>query len=161
VILTRAEQADESRRAEIRRRVAQYAPQAAWVEATHAPVGLLWRAGRDEPLETLRDKSIAAFCGIGNPAGFWHALESCGYRVAARRTFADHHAFSDADLVDLARWSDPLEVAAVVCTQKDLVKVAAGWRGEKPLFALNSQLQILNGQAELERALDKVLPHPG
>ena len=161
VMLTRAEQADTSRRAEIRSRVLQFAPQAVWVEATHAPIGLLWRAGRDEPLETLRDKSIAAFCGIGNPAGFWHALESCAYRVAARRTFADHYAYSEADQIELARWSDPLEVAAVVCTQKDLVKVAAGWRGEKPLFALNSQLKILTGQAELEQALDKVVSQPG
>jgi tetraacyldisaccharide 4'-kinase len=153
VMLTRAELIDQRQRADVRSHVNRYAPKAVWVEATHAARSLEAPDGRREPLESLAGQSIAAFCGIGNPAGFRHALERAGYRIAAMRELADHFPYALADLDALARWSDALDVAAVLCTGKDLVKIADRWRGTKPLFALTGQLEILAGQNELEAML--------
>ncbi|MBI3838459.1 MAG: tetraacyldisaccharide 4'-kinase [Planctomycetia bacterium] len=153
IMLTRAELVSEIERAAIRERVRQYAARAVWVEATHSPQCLESAGGERQPLDTLKGKRIAAFCGIGNPAGFRQALAGCGFEVAAMREFADHFAYSAADIEALARWSDELNVAGVLCTCKDLVKITLPWPGRAPLWAVSSRLQITHGRAELEAAL--------
>jgi tetraacyldisaccharide 4'-kinase len=156
VILTRAELVDTARRAAIRELVRRHAPRAVWAEATHAPQALQSTAGAAEPLATLANQPIAAFCGIGNPAGFHQALANCGFCLLASRELPDHFAYEDADLAELAGWSDALDVAAVVCTGKDLVKVADRWPGKKPLRALTIRLEILTGRPELEARLQPI-----
>jgi tetraacyldisaccharide 4'-kinase len=158
IVLTRAESVDAARRAAIRQLVERHAAAAAWVEAMHAPVCLESSAGNQQPLGSLSGKRIAAFCAIGNPAGFRHALAGCGYQVIATREFADHHPYPPADLESLARWAEELDVAALVCTQKDFVKIADRWPGAIPLVALSSRLKMLVGEHDLEAALGKCLP---
>jgi tetraacyldisaccharide 4'-kinase len=153
VMLTRADLVDASERARIGQQLRACAPAAIWVEARYAPVCLQSPSGQEQPLESLSARGIAAFCGIGNPAGFRRALVDCGYRIVAMREFADHHAYPAGDVESLARWSDGLDVAAVICTQKDLVKIADRWQGRKPLYALTSRLEITSGRAQLESAL--------
>ena len=69
------------------------------------------------------------------------------------REFADHFAYTAGDIEGLARWSDGLDVAGVLCTCKDLVKITVPWPGRAPLWAVSSRLQITHGQRELEAAL--------
>src|SRR5262249_5046564 len=127
IMLTRSELVDPPQRAQIRERVLRFASKAIWVETTYAPVCLQSPQGQEQPLASLAGQQVAAFCGIGNPAGFRHSLDRCGFHTAAFREFADHHAYSDADLQSLAHWTAGLDVAAVVCTQKDLVKITNRW----------------------------------
>jgi tetraacyldisaccharide 4'-kinase len=149
VLLTRAELVDAPARAAIRNEVRRHAPAAIWAEATHAPESLLSSDGTQQPLSHLAGQRVAAFAGIGNPAGFRHALAACGYQVAAMREFADHFAYSARDAESLAAWANSLDVAAAICTHKDLVKIGSLWTGNKPLWALSSRLRIEAGAAEL------------
>ena len=101
---------------------------------------------------------MAAFCGIGNPAGFYHTLEGCGYRAIASREFPDHHRYDRAAVESLIDWSAGLDVAAVVCTHKDLVKLGVDQLGPCPLWAVTVGLEFLTGQEEMEARLDTLLP---
>ena len=101
---------------------------------------------------------MAAFCGIGNPAGFRHTLQTSGCRVAAFREFPDHHRYDRADVESLIDWADELDVAAVVCTHKDLVKLSVDRLGRHPLWAVTIGLEFLAGQEELEGKLEPLLP---
>jgi tetraacyldisaccharide 4'-kinase len=156
VCLTRADRVDESARIAIRQRVANLAPHAAWCEAAHAPHGLLNAAGRTELLWLLADRHVAAFCGIGNPAAFRHALESAGCDIVLWREFADHHAYSDTDLAELRGSVSASNAELVVCTHKDLVKLPSTDLGGRPLWALTIEMQILAGQDALVTALDGI-----
>ena len=158
VVLSRADLLEPARREEIRREVQRYAPDAAWAEVTHAPRALLSRSGREEALESLQRQPIAAFCGLGNPAGFRHTLQVCGYRVVAFREFPDHHRYTPADVESLIHWADGLEVAAVLCTHKDLVKLSIDQLGRRPLRAVIIDLDFLAGQDALEAKLAALLP---
>ena len=52
-------------------------------------------AGQTAFLTNLRGVPLAAFSGIGNPAGFEQMLrQACGYAVTTHRTFPDHHDYS-------------------------------------------------------------------
>lgn len=153
VVLSRADLLEPNQRARIRETVARCAPEAAWAEVMHAPQRLLCSNGATQSLDTLRDQPVAAFCGIGNPAGFRHTLERCGCRAVDFREFPDHHRYGRADVESLADWADQLDVAALVCTHKDLVKLSVEGLGRRPLWAVTIGLEFLTGQAEMEARL--------
>lgn len=158
VLLSRADMVDTTVREQIKQQVTRLAPNAVWAEATHRPQRWLAASGATQPLEALAGKKVGAFCGIGNPAGFQHSLERCGCQVAALRAFDDHHAYTRDNVEQLAAWARELQVDALVCTHKDLVKLGVDRIGSVPLWALVIGLEFLAGQAELVEALEAVLP---
>lgn len=159
VCLTRADQVAPGRRNEIRARVRQVAPAAAWCEAVHAPRMLFSASGNCEPIERLRGRRVAAFCGIGNPAAFRRTLEGIGYEVAAWREFPDHHLFTAGDVENLSNWANSEKVDAVISTQKDLVKLQVDNLAGCPLKAIVVELEISVGQADLEKELGRAIEH--
>src|SRR6185369_11431199 len=100
-------------------RVAQIAPQSAWCEAAHAANRLVNSRGESQPLDVLPGRRVAAFCGIGNPAGFRHTLAATGCEPVAWREFPDHHAYSTADQSELIAMAQNSKADMFVCTQKD------------------------------------------
>ncbi len=156
LLLTRRELVSADERRAIQDTALGYAPRATWAEATYTPRALRQADGREMPLDTLADRPLAAFSGIGNPVGFRHALAGLGCQVVGERRFADHFAYPQRDLDELAAWAERLEAAAVICTHKDLVKIAGRWPGTRPLFALTSRLEIVEGLSELEARLQPV-----
>jgi tetraacyldisaccharide 4'-kinase len=153
VVLSRANLIDAAARAAIRQRVAQLAPRAIWGEAIHAPRELRSYSGESTPLETLRGRRIAAFCGIGNPAGFRRTLELAGAEIVACREFADHCPYNAGQIASLDNWSGTSAAEVVICTHKDLVKIPRGRLGDRPLSALVVGLEFTEGEAELTKAL--------
>lgn len=157
IALTRADLVDAATRSEIRAQVERYAPGVPWMEVAHAPRALRTAAGDELPLETLRGQRVAAFCGIGNPAGFRHSLENCGCQIVAWREFADHHAYSASDIKELTTWANSHDVQMVVCTHKDLVKLSVEKLGDTQLFALAIGLKILSGEEHLVAKLEPLV----
>ncbi len=153
VALSRADVVDAAERETIAHRVRRYAPKAAWLELTHRPRRFVGAGGDEQPLEGLAGKRIAAFCGIGNAVGFLHTLASVGANVVALQEFPDHHAYTRDDVEALGQWTKSLEVEAVVCTAKDLVKLRLTQIGGRPLWALAIELDIISGRDALDRRL--------
>jgi tetraacyldisaccharide 4'-kinase len=158
VVLSRADLVTGSDRAKIRREAERRAGPLRWVEARHAPLELVDASGRLRPLDDLGHGSIAAFCGIGNPAGFRRTLEPRCAVLVGFRTFPDHHLYNAADVADLAAWSRSLGADLVLTTQKDLVKLRACALGPIPLSALRIGLEITRGADVLDAGLAGVLP---
>lgn len=154
VALSRADLVDADTRRQIRETAGRYAPRALWLEVSHAPQALLSADGERAGPERLRGKVVAAFAGIGNPAGFRRTLARLGTTLGGWREFADHHAYDRQDVEWLKRWAAGLDVDAVVCTHKDLVKVGLAQLAGKPLWALAIGLEFLAGQAEFESRLE-------
>ena len=96
---------------------------------------------------------MLAFCGLGNPAGFRHTLEVCGYDVVEFHEFPDHHAYGPSDLNALAAAARQAEAEALVCTQKDLVKIGVDRLGDRPLWAIRVGIDFLAGREEFEKKL--------
>lgn len=158
VALSRADMVTADQRAAIEARIRRLAPRAIWCEVAHQPRQLLAADGQVRPIAELRGRRIAAFCGIGNPAGFRHTLLRAGAEVIGFREFPDHHAYSRQDVESLAAWANSLDIEMVVCTSKDLVKLQTDRLGRRPLWALVIELEILAGRNELESRLAAILP---
>ncbi len=158
VVLSRSDAISGPQREAIRQRVRQLAPRALWLEVVQRPSGLRSAPGATGDLGQLAGRRVAAFCGIGNPAGFRHTLDSCGCQVVDFREFPDHHPYAVADFESLCGWADSLpDLAAVLCTHKDLVKINASQLGVIPLWALTIELEIALGREEFERELAKLI----
>lgn len=163
VALSRADLLPAEQRGAIRDRVAKLSPKAVWAEVVHAPLALVAAkrgmgdasetSGMQQPLDTLRGQRVLAFCGLGNPAGFRHTLETCGYNVVQFHAFPDHHAYGPGDLNALAAAARQSAVEALVCTQKDLVKIGVDQLGDRPLWAIRVGIDFLAGRESLEREL--------
>jgi len=153
VCLSRADVISAAERDAIRRRVAKIAPNAAWCELIHAASRLINSTGESRPLEALAGQRVAAFCGIGNPAGFQHTLAATGCQIASWREFPDHHKYSTPDLAALSDRVRNCGAAMVVCTQKDLVKVPQQNLGGVPLWAVAIEMKFQAGRDALEAKL--------
>jgi tetraacyldisaccharide 4'-kinase len=141
----------------IRRRVALIHPQCAIAEVTFPSARLINSAGAAATIESLSGGTVAAFCGIGNPAALQLALEKLGCRIAGFRSLPDHHNYARADIEELERWTRTLAVDAVLCTQKDLVKVGLERLGDHPLWAVEIGTHVTAGAEALGARLEEVL----
>ena len=156
VVLSRADLLERAGRERVWDRVQQVAPGAACAEAAHVPVGLRSASGITAPLDSLPGKPVAAFCAIGNPAGFQHTLQQSGIPPVECRVFPDHYPYTRADVQSLAAWAERLDVEAVLCTHKDLVKIGVERLGTRPLWAVCVEFRFLAGQEDLERRLEQL-----
>jgi len=157
VALSRADAISAAERMQIRARVAELAPQAMWLEVTHRPTALVSTTGERLPLSWLAGRKIAAFCGLGNPAGFEHTLQSTGAVVAHWQAFPDHCPYSPQQVQQLERWLRTADCDAVVCTLKDLVKLPYESLAEKRLWGLAIELEFLSGCEELTPLLAQLV----
>jgi tetraacyldisaccharide 4'-kinase len=163
VVLSRADLVSPSDRSAIRAEAedrARYQP-LRWVEARHSPVDVVDGEGASSPLEILSGRSVAAFCGIGNPEGFRRTILPLCRELRALRTFPDHHAYTARDVGSLEAWARQLNADLVLTTQKDLVKLRASVLGPIPLRALRIGLEITNGAAIMDDVLARLLPAHG
>jgi tetraacyldisaccharide 4'-kinase len=159
VVLTRCDQAPAETTSELRRQLERFAPQALVVETRHSPRELTGSNGRTESLETLSDRPVSAFCGIGNPAAFRRTLEGLGARIGDFRTYPDHHPYTRNDVEELQRWAaEQQEDVPVLTTQKDLVKLRVTELGGRALWAVRIGLQVDHGEELLQQRLRALLP---
>ncbi len=158
VCLSRADAISQFEREAIRRRVARIAPEAAWCEAAHTANRLVNSRGESRPLDDLAGKRVAAFCGIGNPAGFRHTLAAANCQPVAWREFPDHHAYTATDRAELIAMAKSANADWLVCTQKDLVKLQQAELESVPLWVVGIEINFLIGQEAIEQQLKLVLP---
>lgn len=102
--------------------------------------------------DSLRERPIVAFAGIGRPAKFFHTLDELGARIVAQHRFPDHHRYTEAELTALARTADAAG-ALLVTTEKDAVRLTATWRARVTVLPITVAWQD-------KAALDKVLERP-
>jgi len=154
IALTRCDQVDQTKIAQLRELVVLQAAGVPIVETTHQPVELVSSGCGSAPLGELTNRPVAGFCGLGNPDAFRQTLAGLGAEVCAFRVFPDHHQYTRTDVDDLRGWAaqQPAE-SVVVTTQKDLVKLRLGQLGTRPLWALRICFHIVAGQEALDHKL--------
>ncbi|MBA4190450.1 MAG: tetraacyldisaccharide 4'-kinase [Planctomycetaceae bacterium] len=158
IVVTRCDQVPAAELEAIRGWLSQRFPGKPVATTEHGPTELL--GGEEpEPAASLNGRSVAAFCGIGNPTAFRRTLEGLGARVVNFRSFPDHHAYSRADVDDLNRWAESLPPDALIATtQKDWVKLRMPALAGRPLRAVRIGLTFRSGQDEFDAELRRIAP---
>jgi tetraacyldisaccharide 4'-kinase len=158
VVLSRADLVSAAEREAIRAEAERRSGPLRWVETRHSALDLIDSDGDHSSIESLASRSLAAFCGIGNPEGFRRTLLPLCRELVDIRIFPDHHNYSAADISSLERWARDLGADLVLTTQKDLVKLRARSLGPVPLKALRIGLEVTAGSNIMDDVLARLLP---
>ena len=78
---------------------------------------------------------VVAFAGIGRPDKFFSSLGAAGYHVKAKRSFPDHHNYSNSDLNALRSESRKLG-AKLITTEKDFLRLKKSERTDIEAFTV-------------------------
>jgi tetraacyldisaccharide 4'-kinase len=159
-VLSRADLIPVAERAELRDEAARLVGSSTfrWAEVCHAPIDLIDGEMRSEPIESLKDCKILAFCGIGNPEGFRRTIAPLCGTLVELKTFPDHHVYTARDVEMLHAWVKAVNADFVLTTQKDLVKLRISSLGNVPLRALRIGMEVIAGELALDEVLAALLP---
>jgi tetraacyldisaccharide 4'-kinase len=84
---------------------------------------------RIENAAAFSGKTLFAFCGIARPEKFFASLRALGATLAGNVSFADHHAYTAADMAALAARAEAAQ-ALLVTTEKDAVRLPEVFRSQ-------------------------------
>ncbi|MEO5372527.1 MAG: tetraacyldisaccharide 4'-kinase [Magnetococcus sp. DMHC-1] len=102
------------------------------------------RVGPEEtsfPLDKLRFTPLLPFCGLARPDTFRQTLERLELTTFSFTPFPDHHLYRPADLEQLTLAATQTGAQALVCTEKDAVKINPAWT-PLPLYCLEMTLHF-------------------
>ena len=137
-----------------------------WFQAEFHP-GELTRADfkTTGPLASLKERPFGAFCGIAHPESFGRTLKQAGLQPVFLRAFPDHVRYTQADMKALVRQAVRQNCRHLVCTEKDLVKIAELDLSELnqnkiELWALTQRVEIIGWQ-KLQKKLQQLIDKSG
>jgi tetraacyldisaccharide 4'-kinase len=133
-------------------------PQALIVESRHEPKGLGRLDQANELLDPglLKGKPVAIFSGIGNPEGFQNCVSGLGINIAKSFRFADHHDYTQKDILEIIKIAEQNKLAAIITTGKDAVKVKELGIKNSLILVLEIELNITKNETEFNRRLLKL-----
>lgn len=162
VLITRADLVEESALSDLEQRVLAINPNAVLARVCHQPGGLVSSSGfipiDNAAPNALEGKDVLAFCGLGNPDGFRHTVESLSCRIARFITFPDHYSYSVQDENNITSQAKALRAQAIVCSMKDYVKLSSSFKqSPAPLYGIQIDIRFLTGEEHFWNLLDSTL----
>lgn len=98
---------------------------------------------------------LLAFCGLGNPDAFFRDLQTWGLPICCQTIFADHHSYSQRDVLSIEEAGNRAGAKAFVTTEKDAQNLT-GLKFEAPLYVCVIDLQ-LRPESDFHGILDRLL----
>ncbi|MCS7336995.1 MAG: tetraacyldisaccharide 4'-kinase [Verrucomicrobiae bacterium] len=143
--------------AELRKRLAELNPKAPIIECVHHPLYLEdVFTGERIGLEYLKDRNVAALSGIAQPQSFEDSLVKLGARLVYAKRFADHHRFTQQEIINVINRSKKRQAAAIITTQKDAVRFPKLDRRDLPIYFLRVEIRIISGAADFQDCVRKI-----
>jgi len=156
VVLSHADRVSEDQIREIQKQVRRINPEICWCEIVHTPVTLLILSGKSLPIESLFNKNITAFCGIGAPEGFRQTLQKCGMNIEHFLTFPDHCPYDNHNLLQIKNLYKKKPDFPILCTMKDYVKLPKTELIDIPIHALMIAIQFRHGEEEFRQFINAI-----
>ena len=143
--------------AELRRRIAQHNKTAGIIECVHSPLYFeeIFTGERFD-LDFLRNKKVASLCGIAQPHSFERSLVELGNELVYNRRYADHHRFTQQEIIDVINRSKKRQASAIVTTQKDAVRFPKLDRRDLPIYFMRVEIKILSGAKDFQDCVRKI-----
>lgn len=107
----------------------------------------------NEPVSLDPKTTVAAFCGLAKPHHFYSTLKNLGLNIALEKSLRDHEKISDADLEAFATRAKESGATAILCTEKDAVKLNQTRKYLLPIYQLKIELKIIKGKEHLKKKI--------
>ena len=143
--------------AALRERIAQLNPDAPIIECVHHP--LYFEdvfTGERKGLDFLAGKKVASLSGIAQPESFEQSLVKLGGELVYSKRFADHHRFSQQEILNAINRSKKRQADIIVTTQKDAVRFPKIDRRDLPFYFMRVEIKIIAGANDFQDCVRKI-----
>lgn len=142
---------------DLKQTLRKYNSDAEIVECRHSPKFLKNVYSNEErPLEFLKDRNIAAISGIARPKGFEDVLTSLGAKVLYHKRYADHHRYSQQEVIDTINRGIQRGAEMIVTTEKDAVRFPWIERRDVPVYYLRVEIEMLSGAEAFNEWINRI-----
>jgi tetraacyldisaccharide 4'-kinase len=142
---------------ELRERIHKLNSTAAVIECVHQP--LYFEdvfTGERRGLDLLTGKKVASLSGIAQPESFEHSLAKLGGELVYAKRFADHHRFSQQEILNAINRAKKRQAEIIVTTQKDAVRFPKIDRRDLPFYFMRVEIKIVNGANDFQDCVGKI-----
>ena len=143
--------------ARLRARIAKFNPSAGIIECIHHP--LYFEdvfTGEQHGLELIRGRKIASLSGIAQPQSFEGSLIKLGGELVYSKRFADHHRFTQQEVLNVVNRSKKRQAEAILTTQKDAVRFPKLDRRDLPMYFMRVEIKILSGAKDFNDCVRQI-----
>ena len=147
----------DGKTAELRARIAELNPEAAVIECVHSPLYFedLF-TGERQTLDFLRGKKVSSLSGIAQPDSFEQSLVSLGAELVYSKRFADHHRFTQQEVLNVINRGKKRQADVIITTQKDAVRFPKIDRRDLSIFFMRVEIKIVNGANDFQDCVRKI-----
>ena len=141
----------------LRERIAKLNSTAAVIECVHQPMYFEdVFTGERQGLGLLAGKKVASLSGIAQPEGFEQSLVKLGGELVYSKRFADHHRFTQQEILNAINRAKKRQAGMIVTTQKDAVRFPKIDRRDVPFYFMRVEIKIVSGADGFEDCVRKI-----
>ncbi|HXJ76762.1 MAG TPA: tetraacyldisaccharide 4'-kinase [Candidatus Dormibacteraeota bacterium] len=141
----------------LRARIARLNPSAGIIECIHHPLYLEdVFTGEQAQLDYLKGRKVAAFSGIAQPESFENSLVALGAELVYSKRFADHHRFTQQEVLNAVNRSKKRQASVIITTQKDAVRFPKIDRRDLPICFMRVEIKIVTGAKDFNDCVRQI-----
>ncbi|HXF11094.1 MAG TPA: tetraacyldisaccharide 4'-kinase [Desulfuromonadaceae bacterium] len=142
---------------ELRERISRFNPDAAIIECVHHPLYLQdVFTGEQYGLDLLKKRKVASLSGIAQPESFEQSLVSLGAELVYSKRFADHHRFSQQEILNAINRGKKRQAEVILTTQKDAVRFPKLDRRDLTILFMRVEIKIVSGANDFQDCVRKI-----
>jgi len=147
----------DGKTAELRQRIAELNPTAGIIECVHHPLYLEdVFTGQRSDLSLIQGRKVASLSGIAQPESFEHNLVKIGSELVYSKRFADHHRFTQQEVLNAINRSKKRQAEMIITTQKDAVRFPKIDRRDLPILFMRVEIKIVAGADDFQDCVRKI-----
>ena len=112
--------------------------------------------GERKGLELLAGKKVASLSGIAQPESFENSLVKLGGELVYAKRFADHHRFTQQEILNTINRAKKRQADIILTTQKDAVRFPKIDRRDLPFYFMRVEIKIVDGASGFEDCVAKI-----
>ncbi len=141
----------------LRKRIAALNPTAGIIECMHNP--LYFEdvfTGERFDLDLVKHKKVASLSGIAQPESFEQGLVGLGAELVYSKRFADHHRFTQQEVLNAINRGKKRQAEAIVTTQKDAVRFPKLDRRDVAIYFMRVEIKIMTGANDFNDCMRQI-----
>lgn len=141
----------------LRKQITEINPKALIIECVHDPLYFVDVFTNEKyDLGIIKGKKIAALSGIAQPESFEKSLQNLGAELVYRRRFADHHRFTQQEILNTINQSKKKLAQYIITTQKDAVRFPKIDRRDIPILYMRVEIKIIRGARDFNECVRRI-----
>ncbi|HRY52054.1 MAG TPA: tetraacyldisaccharide 4'-kinase [Candidatus Paceibacterota bacterium] len=141
----------------LRSRIIQLNASAGIIECVHNPMYIEdVFTGERFNLDFVEGRQVAAISGIAQPESFEESLVRLGGKLVYAKRFADHHRFTQQELLNAINRSKKRQAELIITTQKDAVRFPKLDRRDLPILFMRVEIKIISGAKDFQDCVRQI-----